>query len=344
MVRRKDGLYQEAVPITVGGRTKYKYFYGKRKADVLRKIADYEEEQENLSRGRTFEVVASEWWKSIENDLAANTIKGYTAHYKRAIAEFGKIPMQDIRPVDINRFIADFVKKHHAADKTARTQLSVVNLICKYGVSCGDLEANPARDLDVPKHLPHRAREMPSNADIAAVKASVALPFGLFAYMAMYTGCRRNELLALTWEDIDIEERTITINKSLYQIAGGTPLIKLPKTEKGIRVLPIMDKLLPYLNGGSGLVFKNPTTGGYITDGTFTLLWNRYKEASGVTCTPHQLRHCYATMLFEAGVSESDAQELLGHAQISTTKDIYTHIRESRKKAVREGLYSVDIR
>ena len=72
-------------------------------------------------------------------------------------------------------------------------------------------------------------------------------------------------------------------------------------------------------------------------------MWNRYKAASGVTCSPHQLRHCFATMLFEADVPESDAQELLGHAQISTTKDIYTHIRDSRKKKVRESLYGIDI-
>lgn len=344
MVRRKDGLYQEAVPIIRNGRKTYKYFYGKKKSDVLRKIADYEEEQEELAQGRTFEAVADAWWEVTEPTIAENTKKGYRPALRRAKERFGKRHIKDIRPVDINAFITAFVKEKHAADKTARTQLGVVNMICKYGVACGDIEANPARDLDVPKNLPHRPREMPSEADIKAVKASVNLPFGLFAYMAMYTGCRRNELLALTWEDIDLKERTISVNKSLYQIDGGTPRIKRPKTEKGIRVLPIMDKLLPYLKPSDGLVFKNPTTGGYIKDGTFTLLWGRYRNASGVSCTPHQLRHCYATMLFEAGVSESDAQELLGHAQISTTKDVYTHIRESRKKQVREALFNIDIK
>lgn len=338
MFKRKDGLWQESVKI---GR-KYKYFYGKTKSAVLRKIADWQEEQESLSHGRPFRDVAEEWYQTTES-LAANTRKGYKAHYDRAVAHFGDIPVQDIRPVDINRFVSDFVKEKNAADKTARTQLSVVSMILRHAVACGDIESNPARDLQVPKHLPRRSREMPSEADIRAVKRSVNLPFGLFAYMALYTGARRNELLALEWDDIDLDERTISINKSLYQVAGGHARIKRPKTEKGIRVLPILDKLIPYLTPSEGLVFKNPTTGGYIHDGTFTLLWKRYAEESGVKCTPHQLRHSYATMLFEAGVSESDAQELLGHAQISTTKDIYTHIRNARKKTVREQLYSVDI-
>lgn len=343
MVKRKDGLWQEVVKIEVDGRTKYKYFYGRKKTDVLRKIADFRAEQEAAKLGRTFAVVAEEWWGDAQEHLAANTVHGYRAHYNRVKEHFGSLRMVEIRPATISRYMADYVKRSHPSDKTARTELSIVSMICRHAVACGDIDANPARDLEVPRGLSRRTREMPTEADIKAVKASVGLPFGLFAYMAMYTGCRRNELLALTWDDVDLENRTISVNKSLYQIEGGTVRVKSPKTEKGVRELPILDKLLPHLTGGEGLLFPNPRTGGYISDGTFTLLWQRYREASGVTCTPHQLRHCYATMLFEAGVSESDAQELLGHAQISTTKDIYTHIREQRKKKIREQLYGVDI-
>lgn len=343
MTHRQDGLWQEAVKIKVNGRTKYKYFYGKSKTIVNQKIAAFNAEQEEKAKGRTFETVADDWWEKAEPEIAENTKKGYRPALRRAKEHFDKLYMKDIRPADINAFITSYVKDNHAADKTARTQLGVVNMICKYAVACGDIDTNPARDISVPKNLPKTNRDMPSEADIKAVKASVGLPFGLFAFMAMYTGCRRNELLALTWDDIDLKERTISINKSLYQTIGGRIGVKRPKTEKGIRVLPILNALLPHLNPSDGPVFANPTTGGYIHDGTFTLLWRRYKDASGVACSPHQLRHCYATMLFEAGVSESDAQELLGHAQISTTKDVYTHIRESRKKKVREALYGIDI-
>ena len=342
MTRRKDNLWQEVVTyIDNTGHKRQKYFYGKSKAAVNRKIAEWNESHEK-QKSPPFTDIADDWWETTEPNIAENTKKGYRPALRRAKEYFGTKPIDEIRPVDINAFITSFVKDNHVADKTARTQLGVVNMIFKHGVACGAVESNPARDLDVPKHLSHSKREMPSECDIRAVKASVDKPFGLFAYMAMYTGCRRNELLALTWDDINLEERTITINKSLYQVNGHIH-VKLPKSEKGIRTLPIMDALLPHLRPSEGLVFKNPTTGGYIHDGTFTLLWERYKAVSGVTCTPHQLRHCYATMLFEAGVSESDAQELLGHAQISTTKDVYTHIRESRKKAVRESLFAVDI-
>ena len=54
--------------------------------------------------------------------------------------------------------------------------------------------------------------------------------------------------------------------------------------------------------------------------------------ATGVNATPHQLRHAYATILFDAGLDDKDAQELLGHANISTTRDIYTHITQKRRE------------
>ena len=75
----------------------------------------------------------------------------------------------------------------------------------------------------------------------------------------------------------------------------------------------------------------------------FQSLWKKYADESGVTCTSHQLRHAYATMLEENNISEKDAQYLLGHAQISTTKDIYTHIRESKKEKINAQLLDVDI-
>ena len=339
MTKRKDGLWQESLTVEERGRQVRKYFYGRTKAEVLRKIAAYRESRE---KGRTFGEVADEWWADAEPGLSPNTLRGYRPAIARAKDRFGKSFIRAIKPSDVNRFIRDFCKENHAADKTARTQLMMVNLICKYAVSNGDLEVNPARDIQVPDNLKKESRLMPSDDDIKRVKESINCTFGLFALLVLYTGCRKGEALALTWDDVDMEKRVICITKSVYH-RSNTPYTKEPKTEAGRRTVPILDRLAAHLRPGNGLLFPDPKTGGPMTEMHFQRLWKAYAAESGVTATPHQLRHAYATMLFEADVDEKDAQDLLGHAQISTTRDIYTHIRDQRREKTYAQLRSIDL-
>ena len=79
-----------------------------------------------------------------------------------------------------------------------------------------------------------------------------------------------------------------------------------------------------------------------MTDGVFGGKWATYAQESGVTCTPHPIRHAYATLLYEEEVGVKDAQKLLGHAQASTTQDIYTHIRDVQATKIKEKLRNAD--
>lgn len=342
MTRRKDGRWQEAIAVRQNGRLVRRYIYGKTKAEVLRKIASLEEEAEReRERGRTYREVSAEWWDEVAPTLAVNTLRGYRPAVARADEYFGSWHVKEIRPSDINQFIRSFVRTFNAADKTARTQLSIISMVCKFAVANGYMDSNPARDISVPKGLKKETRTMPSEEDIVRVKNSINCTFGLFAYLIMYTGCRRGEALALTWEDIDMDKRTIRISKSVYQ-DSNTPRLKAPKTASGIRTIPLLDRLWERLKPSKGLVFPNKY-GKYMTEMQFQRAWAQYTEQSGVSCTPHQLRHLYATMLYEAGINEKLAQDLLGHAQISTTRDIYTHIREAHRKDAFPALLGMDI-
>lgn len=163
----------------------------------------------------------------------------------------------------------------------------------------------------------------------------------MFAFWALYTGLRKGELLALEWKDVDITNRTITVNKSLYH-DNNHPRVKLPKTQTSIATIPILDVLLKKIKPSSGLVFPDDD-GGYLSHSRFEKKWHTYCEQSGVTATPHQFRHAYATMLFEAGIPPEEAQALLRHAQLSTTMDIYTDLREAKLKKIHEKVYAIDI-
>ena len=340
MVRRKDGRWQEQ--ITVNG--KQKYFYGKTKAEVLRKIADWKtEEAERRKTGESFRKIADEWWEHARDELAAGTQRTYIPAFNRAQARFGALPIRSITPAEISAFLRSAIRENNMADKTARTQLMVCNLIFRYAVQAGAVDSNPARDLEVPRNLKKTRRDIASDDDIKRVKEGYDAPFGAFAYWALYTGLRRNELLALTWDDVDIPNRTIHVTKSCFRDNDGKVKAKAPKTASGVRDVPIPDRLAEKITPGKGLVF--PGEKGYISHGVFKNLWKHYADATGVTCTPHQLRHAYATMLYEAGdkVSMEDAQYLLGHANLQTTADIYTHIRDVKAEKIKAAMMDIDI-
>lgn len=338
MTRRPNGLWQQTLTVTIKNQKKTIYFYGRTKKEVLEKIAAYKAERE---AGLCFDVVADEWWEPASNLLAPNSLKNYTPAYCRAREHWKGVRIRQIKPTDISGFIRDFTVERNAADKTARTQLMVINLICRYAVESGYIDMNPARDVSVPKGLAKKKRCMASDEDIQRVKASTGCTFGMFAYWAMYMGCRRNELLALTWDDVDFDANMIRINKSLCW-DGSKPMIKEPKTSAGIRVLPLMSALRSKIQPGrKGLVFPDES-GGYMTEGRYQARYEKYQQESGVKSTAHQLRHSYASMLYEAGIEPKDMQELLGHAQLSTTMDIYTDLRAQHKQQVREKLLHVD--
>ena len=321
MYKCKDGRLRERVVLPDGS---IKDFKGRTKQEVLQKIAAWSAEQEH---GRKFGEIADEWWETAQDGLAYNTRKPYLPAIRRACEELGDAPIKDIKPPMIAAHIDRMSETYNI--KTVKTQLMIYNHIFRYAVAHGYCDTNPARELQ-PKGAPKRKVTMPSSEDIKRVKQSVNLPFGLFAYMALYTGLRRGELLALEWKDVDRKKRLIRVSKSLYH-DSNRPKIKETKTAASNSTVPILDALYEALpKTRTGLVFPNDQ-GGYMSETQFQRAWELYTTASGVTATPHQFRHAFATMIYEAGVPAEQAQALLRHAQYSTTKNIYTDIRDQHK-------------
>ena len=313
---------------------KRKAFRGKSEAEVFRKIAAYKGE---IEKGRAFEVVAEEWHDKLWPTLAHNTTSGYNAAYSRALDEFGETPIKGLTPAKIEAFIREFCSKGYAK-KTAATQLQVIKQICNHAVLAGDIGFSPAQYVMLPNRLPQKRRELPSQDQIDKVKSSVNLPFGLFAYLILCTGLRRGEALALTFGDIDPNEGLIHVDKSLYW-ESNVPRIKAPKSRAGERdvILPdALKNILPKEKPGK-LVFPG-SSGGMMTYTNYRLAWDRYKKLSGVQISPHELRHAYATTLYDAGIDVKAAQELLGHSTVAMTQDIYTHISQQRREDTRRKL------
>ena len=347
---RPDGLH-EAIRVINGKRVAFR---GKSDREVEQKMLSYKEQ---LEIGRPFRKLADEWERERFPQLANGTQMCYHPALKRAIAEFGDTPMRKILAINIQRFINDLAKKGNYSAKTVSTQLSVISLICEFSVVQGEIDLNPCASIKIPRHLPKETREAATEAQQESVGASCNATFCLFAWLCLYAGLRRGEAMGLSYEDIDFDAREIHVRNKLIWKSNRPEIQNFLKTAAGERDIPLIDKLYNAMDhNGKGLIFTGDN-GGPLTESEYRTLYANYcheigcahehmkstsrKDIKGNTIyqaawmpdfTPHQLRHCYATYCYDAGVDSKAASKVLGHSKESVTRDIYTHISLSKEK------------
>lgn len=322
--KRPNGLY-EAIRVINGKRIAFR---GRTQREVEQKMIAYKDGE---SKGPLFEKATEDWWGEFMETAAPNSLKGYKPAMERAIERFKGKRLFAITAQEIKLWVSALVKRGFAK-KTIQTHLIVLNGIYKRAQEEYNSDCNPAALVRLPKNLPQQRRQLPSDEDDARMLAHVTThPLGLFAFLAKYTGARRGELLGLRYGDFDYNEGVIHIERSVYHV-GNRPEIKAPKTDAGVRSVPLLEIIARVMPKGKKKAYvfsddggKTPLTSSRIED-----LWANYCKETGVTATPHQWRHLYATVLFDAGIDAKDAQVLMGHAQFSTTMDIYTHVKDQR--------------
>ena len=285
------------------------------------------------AKGRLFSSCLDAWREEHEQMCSYNTMRAYTAPLNRLRDHFGSRAAKDITADEVNAYVRQLGNRGYG-QRTVVMEFACLNMIFDYAIVNGYASVNPCGPVKLPSGLPKAKREMPTEEQLEAVKHGVHEPFGLFPYMLLYTGMRKGELLALKWEDIDFDAGLIDINKSVYHV-GSMPKIKEPKTEAGKRSIVLLDALREVLPPpGTGYIFGGERP---LTDYEFRVRWANWSKAVGLhkkglnaQITPHQLRHAYATILYDAGVGDADAMHLMGHSSIKVTREVYTHIRKER--------------
>ena len=320
MYQRPDGLFEKS--IIVGG--KRKAFRGKTPAEVYRKMAEYQEAE---TKGPLFSKAEEGWERDCWPTLSPTTLRGYRAPAKRAVERFGDYHLSEITPQMIYAYLDELARKGYAS-KSVTAHLSTLSMVYDWAIRNGHASTNPAAVVHTPRGLPRSTRRAITDQEIQAIRRSMGDPFAVFVALCLFAGLRRGEALGLRYEDIDREGKRINVRRNVVHV-GNQPVVKEPKTEAGTRWVP----LLPELE----LLIPPGKKGQYITSGRETPLtyrefvsrWDGYRTRQKVTWTPHELRHTYATILYEAKVPEYTAQFFMGHTDIATTRKIYTHLRQS---------------
>lgn len=203
---------------------------------------------------------------------------------------------------------------------------------------------DPAELLELPAVKDGHRRSITDEERAAILEVAKTHRSGLWVLMILYTGMRPGETAALRWEDVDFKKNEIHVHAA--RESGYNNNIKAPKTGAGIRDIPIHAKLLPLLKTaqgpGSEYVFKT-AAGNPQNENSLRRMWTGFKRDLDIymgakvernkivesviaeDLCPYCLRHTFCSDLQRAGVALNVAKELMGHSDIQTTANIYTH-------------------
>lgn len=337
MKRRADGRWQKRVTLPDGS---VKYLYSNAtnerlaNKDFNEQLLNFEIKQKNKS---LFFNISNEWNAEYRDRISdLNYRKNTQAAYNRIVEYFNEYYIEEMTAPEINKFIRKLALLGYSK-KTVANHHSILNMIFKFAILNGYIEYNAVQDVPIPSHLPQKKRELPTDEELTIVNSNYD-GFAFLPYFLLNTGLRMSEALALEIDkDIDFENNLITVNKHLLH-DGNKAIIELrTKTAASERKVILLDRVSEKISKRKGLLFCNDD-GTPLTKKQLRCRWDKYKKEFDVNITPHQLRHGYATMLFEAGINEKDAQELMGHSDITTTRTVYTHIRNKRKEETAKKL------
>lgn len=310
----------------------------------------------------TFEEVYDLWMQQHKLEVKITTYKAIKSKFERILPKFGHLKIASIDSLYCQSVINEWATEL----KTFNDYKIQANLVFKYALKYDLITRNPMEHVTMPRLKNEQiydeddelvnffTKEELKNFLSKAKQDMELKDFALFRLLA-FTGLRKGEALALHWNDIDFERQMLIVRKTLAY-NDGKHILQPPKTINSRRRVDIDDISFKTLNEWKqqqqndfeqlGLDMKtkksplftrfDPIAGvmKYFRlakpNDTLNRLFNKHPELPKITV--HGLRHTHASLLFEAGTDLKAAQARLGHTDIQTTMDIYTHVTDKTHK------------
>lgn len=368
--KQKNGLYRAKVAIGSG---KNKWLSAHTQRELDEKVRDL---KLKLGKGidvgaekETFLFWAERWLSLKKPSISDGRYKSYCYRVDK-MSDLHNIPIAKITVADIQEII-NAAAEDGAAAKTLKEFKSVFSQVCEYAIINRVMDFNPAKGVILPQVEAPQERRALTKEEQSWISAPTEHRAHIGAMIMMYAGLRRGELLALTWSDIDIQNRRITVNKAMV-MENKKPVVKnRTKTKAGMRTVNIPRILADFLadekKKATSLLVCPGRDGSVMSGDSWKSLWESYlcelnykfgnfvgimvEDSNGKPkpfkkpssrfsgkiptvipqFTAHWLRHTFITNLYLAGVDVITASKQAGHADIQTTMNIYTHLDDEYK-------------
>lgn len=245
----------------------------------------------------------------------------------RVLPQFGSVKLTDLTRGDLQDFVERLLESGLSPSSVGTTLLPL-RAIYRRAMARGEVAVNPCSGLQLPAVRGRRER-IADPTEAAHLIAAVPEEDRVIWMTAMYAGLRRGELRALRWEDVDLAEGVIRVERNWDPQAGVIEL----KSRAGRRRVPIIGELRDALidhrvnaESTEGLIFgqtPDKPFNGHSAQRRADAAW---EEADLERITPHECRHTFASLMIAAGVNAKALSTFMGHANISITLDRYGHL------------------
>lgn len=314
-------------------------------------LLSIEENGFTSSKSKTsFKEIASLWFDSYQNTVKPTTANNLKSKLDTMIEDYFKdIQINDITVV----FCQDLFLKLSKRYVMYTSYASILNRIMRYAVLLDIINTNPLDKVIKPKSKEIQKKDNcytkeELNKFLTVAKKDSSQVFHTLTHTIAYTGLRIGEALGLKWSDINFKDKMISVNHTLVTI-DGKQVLQSPKTKASKRIISVDQytlKLLkewqleqkkeffklgkPYLHD-ENFIFTNSTGTVYVPTEIGKILRRLIKRNNLKSISPHGLRHTHASLLFESGIQPKEISDRLGHNNIKTTLDLYTHINDNQR-------------